>query len=162
MHIHGNQYLFVASCMFAWFFNKVRGGIKKKTRWRTEGGWCTCAFNFQSNIVSLVTEGGLKILDVKALCDSKEAGRGRIKAPLLAILARVFNSGRGKKSVPTDKTEISGISGFFIFIFYVYFFNLFFAGDKISDTSHMRHKFHRWYIVAWASVYYNLFSLITH
>ena len=35
---------------------------------------------------------------------------------------RVLNSGRGKKSEPTDKTDISGISGFFIFIFYFFIF----------------------------------------
>ena len=40
--------------------------------------------------------------------------------------SRVFNSGRGKKSEPTDKTDISGISGFFIFIFIFLFFYLFF------------------------------------
>ena len=39
---------------------------------------------------------------------------------------RVFNSGRKKKSEPTDKTDISGISGFFIFIFYFLFIYLFF------------------------------------
>ena len=54
---------------------------------------------------------------------------------------RVFNSGREKKSVLTDKTEISGIWGFFIFIFifififYVYFFNLFFSGTNIQKIN---------------------------
>jgi len=38
------------------------------------------------------------------------------------VWTRVFNSGRGKKSEPTDKTDISGISGFFIFIFYFFIF----------------------------------------
>jgi len=37
----------------------------------------------------------------------------------------VFNFGMKKKSAITDKVEISEISGFFIFIFYVYFLNLF-------------------------------------
>ena len=40
---------------------------------------------------------------------------------------RVFNFGRKKILDPTDKTEISGISEFFIFIFiYLFIFNLFF------------------------------------
>ena len=54
-------------------------------------------------------------------------------------MARVFNSGREKKSVLTDKTEISGISGFFIFIFififYVFFFNIFFSGTNIQKIN---------------------------
>ena len=51
--------------------------------------------------------------------------------------ARVFNSGRGKKSEPTDKTDISGISEFFIFIFifYVYFLNLFFSETNIQKIN---------------------------
>jgi len=45
---------------------------------------------------------------------------------------RVFNSGMKKKSAITDKVEISGISGFFIFLFfYVYFLNLFFSETNI-------------------------------
>ena len=44
---------------------------------------------------------------------------------LYIVKSRVFNSGRGKKSEPTDKTDISGISGFFIFIFIFYFLCLF-------------------------------------
>ena len=51
------------------------------------------------------------------------------------IPPRVFNSGRKKKSEPTDKTDISGISGFFIFIFiylFIYlFFNLLFSIKNI-------------------------------
>ena len=35
---------------------------------------------------------------------------------------RVFNSGREKKSVLTDKTEISRISEFFIFLFFCFLF----------------------------------------
>ena len=45
---------------------------------------------------------------------------------LYIVKSRVFNSGRGKKSEPTDTTDISGISGFFIFIFIFLFFFLFF------------------------------------
>ena len=52
---------------------------------------------------------------------------------------RVFNSGREKKSVLTDKTEISRISEFFIFIFifyfFVFFFNLFFSGTNIQKIN---------------------------
>ena len=48
------------------------------------------------------------------------------RAGVASISPRVFNSGRGKKSEPTDKTDISGISGFFIFIFIFLFFYLFF------------------------------------
>ena len=50
---------------------------------------------------------------------------------------RVFNSGMEKKSAITDIGEISGISGFFIFIFifYVYFLNLFFSETNIQKIN---------------------------
>ena len=52
---------------------------------------------------------------------------------------RVFNSGRGKKSEPTDKTDISGISGFFIFIFiffiFLFIFNLLFSIKNIHKIN---------------------------
>ena len=55
------------------------------------------------------------------------------------LVARVFNSGRGKKSEPTDKTDISGISGFFIlfllFLFFYLFFNLLFSIKNIHKTN---------------------------
>jgi len=40
-----------------------------------------------------------------------------------------------KKSAITDKVEILGISGFFIFIFYVYFLNLFFSETNIQKIN---------------------------
>jgi len=48
---------------------------------------------------------------------------------------RVFNSGMKKKSAITDIGEISEISGFFIFIFYVYFLNLFFSETNIQKIN---------------------------
>ena len=50
---------------------------------------------------------------------------------------RVFNSGMKKKSAITDKVEISGILEFFIFIFifYVYFLNLFFSETNIQKIN---------------------------
>ena len=56
-----------------------------------------------------------------------------LPGPVRRDQARVFNSGMKKKSAITDIGEISGISGFFIFIFifYVYFLNLFFSEINI-------------------------------
>ena len=55
------------------------------------------------------------------------------------IGARVFNSGRKKKSESTDKTDISGILGFFIFIFifiiFYLFFNLLFSIKNIHKIN---------------------------
>ena len=54
-------------------------------------------------------------LDNKASPDARFAFDNR-------AAGRVFNSGMKKKSAITDKVEISGISGFFIFIFTFLFF----------------------------------------